>query len=86
MSCNHKIDLAYWAVEGDSIPGQAMPFCYECCYCGKTLHQIWIEEGQPYAEAVKDGIYPKESPIPLRRLTKADIAEMERKQNRRRTR
>lgn len=80
MSCKHEIDLTYWAVEGDSIPGPAMPFCYECRHCHKTYHQIWMEEGKDYAKAVEEGSYPRESPIPLKRLTKADLEEIEQKQ------
>jgi len=62
------------------MPANAMPFCYECIHCKKTFHEIWLEEGNGYAEAVREGRYPKESPVPLKRLTEADLAEMERKQ------
>ena len=80
MACNHEMLLANWATDGDSIPGPAMPFCYECCHCHKTYHEIWMEDGKGYAEAVNEGRYPKECPIPLRRLTEADLKAIEQKQ------
>jgi hypothetical protein len=56
---------------------------YERCgHCGKSLHEIWIEQGQPYAVAVQEGSYPSESPVPLRKLTEAELKAMRKRERR----
>lgn len=40
------------------IPAAILPFVTCCEHCGKSYHEVWMERGAPYADAVRKGRYP----------------------------
>ena len=75
--------MAFWPeAGGDSVPGMAMTFMYECRHCQQTMHDVWMETAPGYRKAVEEGRYPKESPVKLKRMTKAELKALEEKQER----